>query len=191
MQEAEADRRRMSIAFGANVFMCLVGLVGWYVAQSTALLADAFDMLADASGYAVAWLAIGRSARAQQRAAQWNGAMLMLLGIVVIGEVAERWARGSEPEGFLIMAFAALSLAVNGGVLVMLTVYRQVKEVHLRATWVDTRADVLVNLSVLLSGAAIAATGYGQIDLLVGLAIGLYVIKEGLEIWQSKAEPDH
>ncbi len=185
MTPTQSDRRRMATAFGANLLMCLVGLVGWQVAQSTGLLADAFDMLADASGYAVAWLAIGRSALAQRRAARWNAAMLMLLGIIVIGEVVERWIRGSEPQGVLIMAFAALSLAVNGGVLAMLWAYRQTEQVHLRATWTDTRADVLVNIAVLVSGAAIAATGYRQIDLLVGLGISLYVIREGLEIWEG------
>ena len=184
----DADRRRMAIALSANTVMCLVGLIGWYVAQSTALLADAFDMLADASGYGVAWLAIGRSLTAQRRAARWNAGMLFLLGVVVIGEVAERWIRGSEPQGFLIVAFAALSLAVNGGVLLMLSPYRRAEGVHLRATWVDTRADVLVNLSVLLSGAAIAASGWREIDLLVGLAIGLYVIKEGWEIWETTTD---
>jgi divalent metal cation (Fe/Co/Zn/Cd) transporter len=55
----------------------------------------------------------------------------------------------------------------------------------LRATWIDTRADVVVNISVLVSGAAIALTGYRAIDLLAGLAIGLYVIKEGVELWQD------
>jgi cation diffusion facilitator family transporter len=184
MTGSDMDRRRMAAAFGANTVMCLVGLVGWYVAESTGLLADAFDMLADASGYAVAWLAIGRSLLFKRRAARWNGAMLMLLGVLVIGEVADRWIRGSEPQGVLIMAFAALSLAVNGAVLAMLSVYRRANEIHLRATWIDTRADVLVNIAVLLSGAAIAASGWRQIDLLVGLGISIYVIREGLEIWE-------
>lgn len=175
----------MVVAFSANISMCLLGLVGWYAAQSTGLLADALDMLADASGYVMAWIAIGRSVRAQRRAARWNAAMLMLLGITVIGEVAERWIRGSEPQALLIMVFAVLSLAVNAGVLAMLSSYRRSVKVHLRATWIDTRADVLVNLAVLLSGAAIALTGYRQIDLLVGLGISLYVIKEGLEIWRE------
>jgi cation diffusion facilitator family transporter len=187
MTGIDTDRRRMAVAFAANILMCLVGLIGWRVAQSTGLLADAFDMLADASGYAVAWLAIGRSPPAQRRAARWNAAMLVVLGILVIAEVVERWIRGSEPQGLAIMAFAALSLTVNGGVLLMLSAYRRAEQIHLRATWIDTRADVLVNLAVLLSGAAIAATGYRQIDLLVGLGISLYVIREGAEIWEGAA----
>ena len=56
-----ADRKRMCIALFANLAMFLTGLVGWYLADSASLLADAFDMLADTSGYVVAMFAIGRS----------------------------------------------------------------------------------------------------------------------------------
>ena len=86
------------------------------------------------------------------------------------------------------MAFAALSLAVNGSVLRMLWKYRNAVDPHLRATWVDTRADVLVNAGVLVSGAVIAWTGYRVVDLLTGAAIGLFVIHEGVEIWNEVSE---
>lgn len=187
-QRQKADRKRMRIALTANLLMFFIGIAGWYVAESTGLLANAFDMLADASGYAIAMVAVRRSLQFQMNAARWNGAMLVLLGVGVIAEVIHRWIVGSEPQGLYIVAFAALSLAVNGAVLAMLSRYRDAKEVHLRATWIDTRADVLVNIGVLLSGAAIALTGYRRIDLLGGVAIGLYVIKEGIEIWHDSGE---
>jgi cation diffusion facilitator family transporter len=185
LSSSDIDRRRLRIAFAANIAMFFVGLVGWYFAESTSLLADAVDMLADASAYIVAMLAIGRSVRFQRNAARWSGTLLILLGIGVIGEVAHRLIGGSAPHGPLIMAFAGLSLGVNGSVLAMLAQYRHSEEVHLKATWIDTRADVLVNIGVLVSGIAIAVTGYRVIDLMVGLAIGLYVIKEGFEIWEE------
>jgi cation diffusion facilitator family transporter len=181
-RSATDDRRRLAIAFGANLAMAAVGLAGWWLADSTGVLGDAFDMLADASGYLIAWLAIGRSRRLQAHAARWNGAMLVLLGAGLLAEVVRRWSAGSDPRGPLIMAFAALSLAVNGGVLRMLRVYRDAPDPHLRATWIDTRADVLVNLGVLVSGALIAATGWRLVDLVTGAAIGVFVIGEGLEI---------
>ena len=149
--------------------MFVVGLIGWRIARSTALLADAFDMLADATGYAVAYWAVGRAKLYQQMAARWSGAMLMALGLSIIGEVIHRLFRPDEPAGVLIMAFATLSLVVNGLVLRMLSKYRHAPDPHLRATWVDTRADVLVNVGVLVSGAAIAWTGYRVIDLLTGV----------------------
>ncbi len=185
LDAARADRHTLRIALAANVAMFVVGLVGWRIAHSTALLADAFDMLADATGYAVAHWAVGRSRRDQGLAARWSGAMLVILGLTIIAEVVHRWLRPEEPAAILIMAFAVLSLVVNGGVLRMLSKYRHALEPHLRATWVDTRADVLVNVGVLVSGAAIAMTGYRVIDLFAGAAISVFVIHEGIEIWRD------
>lgn len=182
---ASADRRSLRIALVANVVMFIVGLIGWRIAHSTALLADALDMLADASGYAVAHWAVGRSKRDQQTAARWNGAMLMALGLSIIGEVIHRWFIPQEPAGALMVGFAALSLVVNGSVLRMLSKYRHAPDPHLRATWIDTRADVWVNIGVLVSGAAIALTGYRVIDLFTGAAISIFVIHEGIEIWRD------
>ena len=190
MFDPNGDRRRMRIAFAANITMFFVGIVGWYVADSASLLADAFDMLADASGYIIAMIAIGRSTSFQKNSARWNGAMLMLLGAGVIGEVIRRFIVGSEPLALFIVGFAILSLLVNGSVLTMLARYRHAPEIHLHATWVDTRADVIVNLGVLASGAAIAMSGYRKIDLIVGFLIGVYVIKEGLEIWHEAGKEE-
>lgn len=180
-----ADRRLLRIALFANMCMFVVGIVGWRVAESTTLLADACDMLADATGYAVAFWAVGRSLRHQRLAARWNGGMLIALGLGIVGEVIHRWITPVEPVGVLIMGFAALSLVVNGGVLRMLWKYRFSTKRHLRATWIDTRVDVFVNVGVLVSGAAIALTGYRIIDLIAGTAISLFVIHEGLEIWRD------
>ena len=185
MTKTDTDRKTLRIALTANLAMFVIGIVGWIVAQSTGLLADAFDMLADASGYTLALMAVGRSKEFQKNAARWNGAMLILLGLGVIGEVIHRWIGGSEPQGVFIVGFSLLSLAVNSTVLGMLSKYRHTQEVHLRTTWLDTRADVWVNISVLLSGAAVALTGYRYIDLIAGFAISVYVIHEGFEIWRE------
>jgi divalent metal cation (Fe/Co/Zn/Cd) transporter len=48
--------------------------------------------------------------------------------------------------------------------------------------------DVIANLAVILSGLTILPTGFRFVDLVVGVAIGLYVIKEGLEILREARE---
>ena len=183
--QAQTDRRRLALAFAANVAMFAVGLVGWRFAHSAALLGDALDMLADASGYAIAWLAVGAGAGRQRAAARWNGAMLMALGVALFGEVAHRWFAGEQPDGPWIAVFAALSLAVNGLVLRLLSVWRDSRQPHLRATWIDTRADVLVNAGVLASGLLVTLTGWRAIDLVAGAVLGAFVIHEGWEIWEG------
>ena len=188
--DPRSDRRRLSLAFAANLTMFVVGLVGWRLAQSTALLGDALDMLADASGYALAWLAVGGSAGRQRFAARWSGAMLIALGIGLFGEVVHRWFVGEEPSGAWIVAFATLSLLVNGLVLRLLSAYRHSREPHLRATWIDTRADVLVNAGVLVSGVLVSLTGVRAIDLVAGAVLAAFVVHEGWEIWEGDDDDD-
>ncbi len=182
---AHAQRARLGAAVGANVLMFVIGLIGWRLARSTALLADAFDMLADATGYAVAFWAVGGQLARQRLAARWSSVLLIALGVGVLAEVVHRWFVPAQPEGWWIAAFAALSLLVNGAVLATLHPYRDSKELHLRAAWVDTRADVLVNAGVLLSGVLVALLGYRLIDLGVGAVVALFVIHEGWELWQD------
>lgn len=84
-----------------------------------------------------------------------------------------------------IAGFAALSLLVNGTVLTTLSSYRNSDQLHLRAAWIDTRADVLVNAAVLISGVLIAILSYRLIDLAVGAAVAAFVIHEGWELWEA------
>jgi Co/Zn/Cd efflux system component len=129
----------------------------------------------------VALLAIGRTAQFKARAATLSGAVLLILGAAVLIDVARRAVFGSAPEGVTMIVVAALALAVNATVLRLLGKYRD-GEVHLRATWIFTRADVVANAAVILSGVAVIATGVRALDLVVGAGIGLYVIREAFEI---------
>ena len=88
---------------------------------------------------------------------------------------------GGEPEGWIMALIALLSLIVNASVLKVLAPYRK-GEVHLRAAWIFTRADVIANLGVIIAAMLVIATNSGIPDLLVGAAIGLYVLKEATEI---------
>lgn len=175
------ERRSLWWALALNAAMAGVGGVGGWVAESTGLLADALDMLSDASAYAIALLAIGRSAVFKARAAGWSGAALLLLGAGMLLEVGRRAVQGSEPVSGAMVAIALLSLAVNVTVLRLLRRFRE-GEVHLRAAWIFTRADVVANLGVIAAALLVLATRSPIPDLVVGAAIGLYVIREALEI---------
>ena len=93
----------------------------------------------------------------------------------------QRTCRGDH-DGILDVSFA-----VNLYVLTQLANVRQ-GGVHLRASYICTRADVLANFAVFLSGAIVAITGLNSVDLVVGLGIGAYVIREALEIFQEANE---
>ena len=175
------QRRTLWIALVLNALMAVVGLgIGW-IAHSTGVLADALDMLSDATAYAIGLAAIGRSPTFKRRAAQWSGAMLLALGLGIFVEALRRGVMGSEPLSGWMMLAAGLSLVVNLAVLRLLRPFQQ-GEVHLRATWIFTRADVVANVGVLIAAGLVALTHSGLPDVIVGAAIGAYVAKEALEI---------
>ncbi len=179
--DTREQRRVLTIALALNVTMFVIGLIAGLVGQSSGLIADSLDMLADASGFVVTLAAIQRSQTFKANAALFSGVTLLTLGGGVLADAARRAFVGSEPVSFVMIGTAALSFAVNAGVLRMLGRFRD-GEIHLRASWIDTRADVIANLAVIAAGVILMLTGFRYIDLIVGAAIGLYVIKEALEI---------
>lgn len=185
--DSEGQRRVLRIALALNAIMFAVGMAAGLVGRSSGLVADSLDMLADASAYAIALLAVSRSVRFKAGAARASGVLLTVLGFGVLADVARRGWLGSDPEGGIMVAVALVSLAVNATVLRMLGRVRG-QGVHLNATWIFTRVDVIANLGVIVSGLIVLLTPFRYADLIVGAAIGLYVVKEGIEILRSASE---
>lgn len=179
--QTQQERSVLRIALALNAMMFVVGLAAGLWAESTGLLADALDMLADASAYTLALLAVSRGLAFKKNAARWSGVLLLILGAGIVFDVFRRGVFGSEPEGMIMMLFSAISLVVNVTVLKLLGKFRD-GEVHLRATWVFTRMDVLANLGVFASGVIVMLTHLRYADLAIGLIIGLYVMKEARDI---------
>ena len=178
------------VALALNAMMFVVEVGSGIHADSTGLVADGLDMLTDASVYAVALMAIGRTNTFKARAATLSGGLLLVVGLGVVIEAGRRIFIGAEPAGVWMIAIALVAFAVNAYVLRLLQAQRS-EEVHMRAAWIFTRADVVANAAVILSGAAVLLTGVIYFDLVVGGAIGLYVIREAAEILREAKQADH
>lgn len=181
MTERADQRRILLIALVLNAAMFVVEVTIGIIGNSMALVAEGLDNLTDATAYGIAMLAITRGAMFKARAATGSGVILLLLGVGVLIEVARRVFTGEAPDGLLMLIVATISLAVNATVLRLLRKFRD-GDVHLRATWIFTRADMIANLALIVSGAIVLWTGFRAIDLIVGAGIGCYVIKESIEI---------
>ena len=179
--KSEAERRVVRWALLLNAAMFVIGGTAGLIAHSSGVVADALDMLADASAYAIALVAVGRTALFKQRAAFTSGWILAILGATVVVDAIRRTFGESEPDGWIMLPIATLSLIVNAAVLRLLHPFRK-GEVHIRATWIFTRADVIANLGVIVAALVVLATGTRWPDLAIGVAIGLYVLREAIEI---------
>ena len=175
------ERRILTIALALNATMAVVGGIAGWIGQSTGLLADALDMLSDATAYAIGLVAIGRTASFKANAATLSGIALLLLGLGVLFEVGRRVVYGAEPASGWMIGTAAVSLIVNMSVLRMLAPLKS-GEVHLRATWIFTRADIVANVGVIVAGMLVFWLRSPIPDYVIGTLIGLYVVKEAVSI---------
>ncbi len=164
-----------------NGLMFLFEVVLGILAQSTALLADSLDMLADAMVYAIGLYAVGGVRSTKIRAARLSGLFQLLLGAGVAMEAVRRMVTGSEPESALMMAVGLLALLANLVCLRLIARHRH-GEVHMRASWVFSKNDVIANLGIILAGGLVYLTDSRYPDIVTGLLISLVVMRGGLHI---------
>jgi len=181
----DKSERRVLIALlliNGIMFVAELG-VGWW-AQSTALIADALDMLADAMVYGVGLYAVGKSLLVKTRAARLSGSLQVLLGLLVLVDIVRRLIVGSEPVSTLMMGMGLLALIANVTCLILIAKHRE-GEVHMRASWIFSKNDVIANLGIILAGGLVAWTGSRLPDLVIGLLVALIVIRGGILILQD------
>ena len=68
------------------------------LSESTALIADSLDMLADATVYGIGLYAVGKASIVKIKAARLSVIFQVILGLLVVLDVLRRLIYGSEPE---------------------------------------------------------------------------------------------
>src|SRR3954447_12521357 len=133
---ADADHGKLAVALGLILGFMAVEVAVGIAASSLALLSDAAHMLTDAAAIGLALLAIGLARRpahgaftfglrrAEILSAQFNGATLLVLGLLVVVEGIRRLVTPPDVAGTAVLVVALLGIAVN-----------------LAATWTLARAN--------------------------------------------------
>jgi len=182
----QAQRAVLRILLLINGFMFLAELIAGLIADSTGLLGDSIDMLADALVYGVALYAVGRSKLTKANAASVSGVFQAALAVALAVDIARRLRGGSDPEARLMVVVSLVALAANVYCLRLLSRHKK-GEIHMRASWIFTRNDVLVNLGVVTGGVLVSLTGSRYPDLIIGSAIAWLVFSGGLRILRESA----
>jgi cation diffusion facilitator family transporter len=186
-QADKLERKTLVVLLSINAFMFVTELILGWLAQSTGLIADSLDMLADATVYGLSLYVVGRGIVHQAKAAQVSGFFQIILGFGVLFEVIRRLLFGSEPQSTLIIVVGVVALLANIICLVLISRHRE-GGVHMRASWIFSRNDVIANLGVIVSGILVAIIGSRYPDLIVGTIISLIVIHGGIKILQDAKE---
>jgi cobalt-zinc-cadmium efflux system protein len=185
---ADADRGKLAVALALILGFMAVELVAGIVGHSLALLSDAAHMLTDAAAIGLALVAIALAKRPARGAftfglrrseilsAQFNGATLLVLGVLIAVEGVRRIVEPPAVEGTLVLVVALIGVAVN-----------------LAATWVLSRAnreslnvegafqhlvtDLAAFVATAIAGAVIIATGFREADGIAALIVAAIMLR--------------
>lgn len=182
------ERKTLWILLAINGVMFLAEAITGWLAESTGLLSDSLDMLADAMVYGTALYAAGRSAALKRGAAISSGWIQIALGICVMVEVIRRLVLGSEPVSILMVVIGSCALVANVTCLLLLAKHR-FGEVHMRASWIFSTNDVIANAGVIVSGLLVMWSGSRIPDLVIGAIVSVIVIRGGCLILKEASHP--
>lgn len=177
----EVEAKTLKILLAINFSMFLFEIVLGIISESTGLLADSIDMLADAFVYGISLYAVGRSAKMKNRAATFSGIFQIVLAFSCLFEVIRRFIFGSDPMSVFMISVASIALIAN--VICLFLVYQHKDGgVHMKASWIFSANDVIVNIGVILAGIIVYVTGSRYPDLIIGGIIAIIVLRGALQI---------
>ena len=186
----------------------LAEIVGGYLSDSLALLADAGHMFSDAAALALSMFAAWISARpptpqlsygyyrAEILAALANGATLIAISIMIFVEAVHRLGAPEPVAGALMMGIAAGGLVVNLAGLAILHAGRA-ENLNMHGAWLHLLTDALGSVAALVAGALIWLLGWYWVDPVASILIGLLVIYSSWNLLKQaiailmESTPDH
>lgn len=175
----------LKILLAINAVLFVIEFISGIIAASTGLIADSLDMFADATVYGIALYAVGKAAKYQVRAAHFAGWIQLLLAVIVIVDVVRRFMFGSEPESNLMIIIGFFALVANVTCLYLISGHKD-GGAHMKASWIFSANDVIVNMGVILAGVLVAWTGSAYPDLIIGIIVSLFVLNGARKILALK-----
>lgn len=170
------------IAIALNSVFVVVEFGYGFIANSTALMADAGHNLSDVLGLGLAWAAtwLGRRSpserftyglRSSSILAALANAMLLFVACGAIGwEAFQRITQPPAVSGMTVIAVAAAGIVVNG--LSAWLFFKGSKgDLNIRGAYLHMAADAAVSLGVVVAGVVMLVTGWYWLDPVISLVI--------------------
>ena len=171
-----SQKRVLVVLLVINALMFVVELGFGWIAESTALIADSLDNLADAVVYGIGLYAVGRSMVHKANAALLSGYFQAALGVLIVLDIGRRVWMGSEPTSELMIIVGFAALVANVICLLLMQKHRN-GEVHMRASWIFSKNDVIANIGVMTAGGLVAMLGSRWPDIVIGIIVATVILR--------------
>ena len=184
---ADADRSKLTIALVLIVGFMVVEVVVGILANSLALLSDAAHMLTDAGALVLALVAIRLAARPARGAmtfgwkragilsAQFNGATLLVLGLLIVYEGIRRLIDPPTVEGGVVFAVAILGIVVNLAATWTLSKANR-DSLNVEGAFQHLLTDLAAFVFTAIAGLVILTTGFDQADGIASLIVAAIML---------------
>jgi cobalt-zinc-cadmium efflux system protein len=185
---ADASVGRLRLALGLILGLMAVEVVFGILASSLALLSDAAHMLTDAGALALALVAIRLAARPAKGAmtyglkrteilsAQFNGATLLVLGLLIVYEGIRRLIDPPAVEGGIVLIVALVGVAVNVAATVVLYGADRTS-LNVEGAYQHVLTDLAAFIATAIAGAVILLTGWDRADGIASLFVAAVMLR--------------
>ena len=176
------DKKLLWAVLIINLSFFILEVIFGFIANSMGLVADSFDMLADAVVYGLSLYAISRTIRTKKRVAGMSGILQLLLASFGFIEVIRRLI-GSEavPNSMFMIVVSIFALIANSSCLILLNKSEN-KEVHIQSSQIFTSNDVIANIGVIVAGILVIIFNSKMPDLIIGAIIFGIVFRGSIKI---------
>lgn len=177
----------IAIAIALNTAFVVVEFSYGFIANSTALMADAGHNLSDVLGLLLAWGAAILARKAPSKrytyglrstsilAALANAMFLLMACGAIAWEAVQRFSQPSAVAGLMVTLVAAVGIVING-LSAWLFVKGSKGDLNIRGAYLHMAADAAVSLGVVVAGIAMIFTGWYWLDPVVSLVIVAVVV---------------
>jgi cobalt-zinc-cadmium efflux system protein len=185
---ADASAGRLRIALGLLLGLMALEVVAGLLAHSLALLSDAAHMLTDAAALGLALVALRLAAKPAEGAmtyglrrmeilsAQFNGATLLVLGLLIVYEGIRRLVTPPEVAGGVVLAVALAGVAVNLAATWVLHGADR-RSLNVEGAFQHVLTDLVAFIATAVAGLVILLTGWHQADGVASLFIAAVMLR--------------
>jgi cobalt-zinc-cadmium efflux system protein len=188
-----ADRRKLEITLGLVLGFLAVEIVGGVLAHSLALLSDAGHMLADACAIGISLVAIRLARRPAGGAltfglrrveilsAQFNGALLLVLGVLIVVAAIGRLLSPPQTRGWLMLAVALLGIVVNVVAASMLARADR-RSMNVEGSFQHVLTDLYAFIGTAIAAVVILSTGFVRSDAIASLVVAALMLRSAYRL---------
>jgi cobalt-zinc-cadmium efflux system protein len=179
--------RAFIIGITLNVGFVIIEAIYGFLANSTALLADAGHNFSDVLGLAAAWIAAVLAKRAPTArytyglrntsilAALFNAVLLLIASGAIMLEAIERLFTPEPVKSLTIIVVAAIGIVINGFT-AWLFASGHKQDINIRGAYLHMAADAAVSAGVVVAGLVIMLTGWLWIDPVTSLVLVAVIV---------------